>query len=131
MKTKEQTVHDMCFTMRHDYGLDKDDLPEGYPIDFCSGMTGNERKILHMQMSQLYDQHIAPLQQIIDDTLKVLPVGHIPSHTQVASLHNRLENLEKLVEELQKDNQRLEKNVDNLQETVVRILRHELGLKNE
>ena len=50
---------------------------------------------------------------------------------QVASLHNRLENLEKLVEELQKDNQRLEKNVDNLQETVVRILRHELGLKNE
>ena len=32
-------------------------------------------------MSQLYDHHIAPLQKIIDDTLKALPVGNITTHT--------------------------------------------------
>lgn len=72
----------MCMTYRHDYGLSKEDLPEDYPFkDIVSGTTESERKRIHMQMSSIYDHHIAPWRKIIEDTLKELPVGHVPSHT--------------------------------------------------
>ena len=64
MKTKEQTIHDMCLTMRHDYGLEQ--LPEDRM--FGAGMTKTARMFLYDQMSQLYNHHILPLQQIIDNT---------------------------------------------------------------
>ena len=40
MKTREEIIMDMCYTYRHDYGLDKD------PNDpsWLSGMTPDERK---------------------------------------------------------------------------------------
>ena len=62
MKTKEETIHDMCLTMRHDYGLEN---PEDRM--FGCGMTKTARMFLYDEMSQLYDHHIAPLQKIIDN----------------------------------------------------------------
>lgn len=55
--TKEQIIHDMCMTYRHDYGLDKD--PNDPP--WCAGMTPDERKGLYRTMAQIYENNIAPL----------------------------------------------------------------------
>jgi hypothetical protein len=79
-KTKEQIIYDMCMTYRHDYGLHKEDLPEGYPNWGC-GTTEMERKIIYNQMSSLYEHYVAPSLKLIEETLRELPVGHIPSHT--------------------------------------------------
>jgi hypothetical protein len=56
MKTREEIITSMCYTMRHDYGLDK------HPDDaaFVTGLTGSQRKALWNQMSQLFDNDIAP-----------------------------------------------------------------------
>jgi len=63
IKTREETILDMCITMRHDYGLDRN--PEA--LIGC-GMTDQERALLHMQMSQIYDTYVAPLvEQVIKD----------------------------------------------------------------
>lgn len=52
MKTREQIIESMCLTWRHDYGLDKN--------GFGSGMTNAERNALWRQMTQLFDNDIAP-----------------------------------------------------------------------
>lgn len=54
-KTRHQIISDMCYTVRHDYGLDK------YPSNPCTGMTDDERRALYDQMAQVYDHHIEPL----------------------------------------------------------------------
>ena len=56
MQTREEIITDMCYTYRHDYGLDKD------PNDpsWLSGMTPDERKELYNTMAQLYDDNIKP-----------------------------------------------------------------------
>lgn len=46
----------MCYTYRHDYGLDKD--PNG--PSWLAGMTEAERKGLWQTMAQIYDNDIAP-----------------------------------------------------------------------
>lgn len=56
MKTREQIITDMCYTYRHDYGLDKD--PNG--PSWIAGMTEAERKGLWQTMAQIYDNDIAP-----------------------------------------------------------------------
>ena len=50
----------MCYTYRHDYGLDKD------PNDpsWCAGMTPNERKGLYDTMAQIYDNDIQPIMDL-------------------------------------------------------------------
>lgn len=48
-KTREQVILNMCYTWRHDYGLDKE------PGSLSSGMTEGERKVLYESMAQLYD----------------------------------------------------------------------------
>lgn len=55
-KTREQIITSMCYTSRHDYGLDKhtDALP------FEAGMTKSDREFLWSQMAQLFDNDIAP-----------------------------------------------------------------------
>lgn len=63
MKTRHQTISDMCYTMRHDYGLDK------YPGEWGSGMTDDERRALYQQMAQLYDHYIDPLVTEINELL--------------------------------------------------------------
>ena len=57
MKTKEQIITDMCYTYRHDYGLNKD------PNDpsWLAGMTSDERTGLYNTMKQIYENNIEPL----------------------------------------------------------------------
>lgn len=57
MKTREQIITDMCYTYRHDYGLDKD--PSDPP--WTAGMTPDERKGLYQTMSQIFENNIEPL----------------------------------------------------------------------
>jgi hypothetical protein len=54
--TREQIITDMCYTYRHDYGLDRkiEDPP------WLTGMTETERKGLWETMAQIYDNNIAP-----------------------------------------------------------------------
>ena len=49
----------MCYTMRHDYGLNRD-LGNGFIDEFAAGMTDSEREALWRQMSQIFDNDIAP-----------------------------------------------------------------------
>jgi hypothetical protein len=57
MKTREQIITSMCYTIRHDYGL-------GQPVDSMfpleSGLTDRERLALWNQMAQIFDNNIAP-----------------------------------------------------------------------
>lgn len=57
MKTREEIITDMCYTYRHDYGLDKD--PNDPP--WTTGMTPDERKGLYQTMSQIFEHNIEPL----------------------------------------------------------------------
>ena len=59
MKTREEIITQMCYTWRHDYGLDKQehDGPGGF---ISVGLTEAERKFLWLQMSQIFDNDIAP-----------------------------------------------------------------------
>jgi len=59
MKTKEQIVTSMCYTMRHDYGLEKD-IGNGFISALSSGMTEDEREALWREMAQIFDNDIAP-----------------------------------------------------------------------
>jgi hypothetical protein len=55
MKTRESIITSMCYTYRHDYGLDR---PRG---DFVgSGMSQSERESLWNQMAQIFDNDVAP-----------------------------------------------------------------------
>jgi hypothetical protein len=57
MKSKEEIITDMCYTYRHDYGLDKSpDDPS-----WCAGMTLEERKGLYNTMRQIYENNIEPI----------------------------------------------------------------------
>ena len=56
MKTREEIITDMCYTYRHDYGLDKD--PNDPP--WTAGMTPDERNGLYLTMSKIYEHSIKP-----------------------------------------------------------------------
>jgi hypothetical protein len=66
MRTKEQIITDMCYTWRHDYGLDKlpNDMFAGL---ITSGMTAEEREFLYSQMAQLYEHHIESIHKELTD----------------------------------------------------------------
>lgn len=59
MKTREQIITSMCYTWRHDYGLDRreHDGPGGL---ITAGLTNEERQRLWLQMAQIFDNDIAP-----------------------------------------------------------------------
>jgi len=57
MKTREQIITSMCYTMRHDFGLGR---PTDSPFPFSSGLTDQERQDLWNQMAQIFDNDIAP-----------------------------------------------------------------------
>ena len=59
MKTREEIITGMCYTWRHDYGLDRreHDGPGGL---ITAGLTNEERHRLWLQMAQLFDNAIAP-----------------------------------------------------------------------
>ena len=59
MKTREQIITSMCYTKRHDFGLPRSTGESG-PYPFPSGMTEQERTLLYKEMSQIFDNDIAP-----------------------------------------------------------------------
>jgi hypothetical protein len=54
MKTREEIISSMCYTWRHDFGLDKDQYG-------LSGMTPIEREHLWNSMAQIFDNDISSL----------------------------------------------------------------------
>ena len=60
MRTREDIIHSMCMTYRHDYGLEKSTGEFG-PYPFPSGMTESEREALYRQMAQIFDNCITPV----------------------------------------------------------------------
>jgi hypothetical protein len=59
MKTREQIITSMCYTWRHDYGLQKQQYGD-FSDAISSGMTEQERKMLWGAMAQIFDNDIAP-----------------------------------------------------------------------
>lgn len=53
-KDRERVIMNMCYTMRHDYGLDK------IPGSLVSGMTPEERTFLRLQMTSIFENCIVP-----------------------------------------------------------------------
>jgi hypothetical protein len=56
---REQIIHNMCLTFRHDYGLLISEDDRMYTLN--SGMTAREREALFNDMAQIFDNDIAPL----------------------------------------------------------------------
>lgn len=56
--TREQVIYEMCMTFRHDYGLRISEDDRMYTL--MSGMTEPEAKALFNDMSQIFDNVIAP-----------------------------------------------------------------------
>jgi len=54
--TREQIITSMCYTYRHDYGLDRKDSDPSW----VAGMTQSERQSLWNTMAQIYDNDIKP-----------------------------------------------------------------------
>jgi hypothetical protein len=50
---REQIIMSMCYTFRHDYGLDRTNGD-------LSGTNKSEREYIHDLMSKLFDNDIAP-----------------------------------------------------------------------
>lgn len=56
---RKEVITSMCYTQRHDYGLDKT-VGTGFADIISSGMTEDERQSLWNQMAQIFDNDIAP-----------------------------------------------------------------------
>ena len=56
-KTREEIIHSMCMTYRHDYGLRKEDTDPPW----TSGMTLKDSESLYKVMEQIYDNNISPI----------------------------------------------------------------------
>lgn len=65
MKSREEIITDMCYTWRHDYGLNASG--SGVLGQLQSGMTFGERQVLWDNMAQIYDNVIAPLLQSVNE----------------------------------------------------------------
>jgi hypothetical protein len=63
MKTREEIITSMCYTMRHDYGLNRHEEKNGVTYNLTSGMTDEERAALWRQMAQIFDNDILPHMQ--------------------------------------------------------------------
>lgn len=59
MKTRDEIITAMCYTWRHDYGLERQehDGPGGL---ITMGLTDAQREILRQKMEQIFDNAIAP-----------------------------------------------------------------------
>lgn len=55
MKTRDEIITSMCYTWRHDFGLDR----TGSDL-LSAGTTQEEREFLWAQMAQIFDNDIAP-----------------------------------------------------------------------
>jgi len=89
MESREKTIHNMCMTYRHDYGLTK---PEGDPSNIgyalSAGMTQKEQLALYRQMEQIYQNDILPvLNQYMEEIIAL--------RNQRDELKFKLDSLEK------------------------------------
>ena len=57
MKTRKEIIHNMCMTYRHDFDLVVENDEAMYSL---SGITRNERQQIWNDMSQIFDNDIAP-----------------------------------------------------------------------
>jgi hypothetical protein len=59
VKTRDQIITAMCYTYRHDYGLERQehDGPGGL---ITAGTTETERRWIRAVMEQIFDNDIAP-----------------------------------------------------------------------
>ena len=64
MKTREQIIESMCYTYRHDFGLNRTESDLGF---ISSGMTDDERRLLRAVMAQIFDNDIAPHMEFKND----------------------------------------------------------------
>lgn len=55
---REEIINSMCLTFRHDYGLVISEDERMYSLN--SGMTKLEQEALYRDMSQIFDNDIAP-----------------------------------------------------------------------
>ena len=83
MKTREEIINSMCYTWRHDFGLDKDH------DSLSSGMTAMERVLLWNAMAQIFDNDISPLLDEANDILSgsriVLPKNQEQAEAMLAA----------------------------------------------
>ena len=85
MKTKEEIIHDMCFSYRHDYGLRKE---VGDP-NWTSGMTEQDAKMLYKTMESIYTNDIEPLIDELNDLREGRRV-QVPQSKEHAALMYKL-----------------------------------------
>lgn len=71
MTTTNKTVESMCGTMRHDFGLNKP-TGEDSAAQLASGMTDQSRDALRRNMAQIYEHHIRPLEDRINEQDAIL-----------------------------------------------------------
>ena len=78
MKSREEIITSMCYTFRHDFGLDKD-IGNGFIAELSAGVTADERKFIWNQMAQIFDNDIQPLlneyQKLVNGDSVVLPTS--------------------------------------------------------
>ena len=60
--TREEIIHNMCMTFRHDYGLEISQDDRKYTLN--SGLTKLEQQALYSSMSQIFDNDIAPYMEL-------------------------------------------------------------------
>ena len=65
--TREQIINNMCYTYRHDYGLTISDDDKMYTLN--SGVTELERKYIWQQMTQIFDNDIAPYMEFKNESI--------------------------------------------------------------
>ena len=59
MKSRDEIITSMCYTWRHDYGLELQEHDSGGGLVSC-GLTDQQRQMLWRQMAQIFDNDIAP-----------------------------------------------------------------------
>ena len=58
-KTRDQIITSMCYTWRHDYGLERQERDALGDL-ISAGMSATERQHLWNQMAQIFDNDIVP-----------------------------------------------------------------------
>ena len=92
MKTKQEIITAMCFTLRHDYGLPKETIRiegQGVPIG-SSGMTEDEQDNLYRKMLQLYNNAIEPYMVLKGEAYTVSVEEREKYQLQIKFLEERL-----------------------------------------
>ena len=74
MRTKQEIITAMCITIRHDYGLPKENYRiEGTHEPLSPGMTKQEQETLYNTMLKIYTNAIEPYMVIRGEAYKPQP----------------------------------------------------------